>query len=166
MRYPADPIISTVHLLLGSIQLVSYLRIRYPLLHRWTGRMYVFSSLLMAAGSLVLISLQGTNGGLAMDVGFSIYSLLLFISALETYRYGAKGRFYDHRVWALRLYALATGSLLYRMYYGCWLLLAAEAGDTPRLNGVFDQVMAFCFYLPNLVLVEIFIRRKWHKRTA
>lgn len=166
MHYPTDPIISTVHLLLGSIQLISYLRTRYPTLHRWTGRMYIFSSLLIAAGSLAFISLQGTAGGLAMDVGFSIYSLLLFVSALETYRYAAKGRFYDHRVWALRLYALAAGSLLYRMYYGCWLVLAAEEGHTPPLNGIFDQVMAFCFYLPNLLLVEIFIRQKWHKRPA
>jgi hypothetical protein len=147
-------------LLMGSVQVIWPLRYRFPLTHRWIGHIYILSSLLTAAGGLFFIALKGTIGGVVMDVGLSIYGMLLFISAFETYRYAIKGRLADHRVWALRLYALVIGAWLYRMYYGLWLSLADGAGHTEGFNGVFDHVMVFFFYLPNLLVVEIFIRAR------
>ncbi|MFD2935519.1 DUF2306 domain-containing protein [Spirosoma flavum] len=150
-------------LILGSIQLIDSVRARFPALHRWIGRLYVISCLLAAVGGLAFIAVTGTIGGLVMDIGFSLYGILMFISAIATYRYAVAGNMDRHRTWALRLYALAIGSWLYRMDYGFWLLLTNGLGHTRTFSGPFDMVMAFFFYIPNLLVVEAFVRARNYK---
>lgn len=150
-------------LLLGSIQLIKKLRLRFPALHRWVGRIYVVASLLAAVGGLLFIVIKGTVGGLVMNVGFSMYGILMFIAAVETWRHAVAGRLNKHRAWALRLYALAIGSWLYRMDYGFWLMLADGLGHNRSFTGPFDYTMSFFFYLPNLLVAEAFIRAKSFK---
>jgi hypothetical protein len=145
-------------LMLGSIQLIEIIRMRYPVFHRWVGRIYVLSSLLAAIGGLIFIALKGTIGGLVMNIGFSLYGVLMLIAAVETYRHAAGGRIDKHRAWAFRLYALAIGSWLYRMDYGFWLQLTNGLGHLQNFEGPFDRFMSFFFFIPNLVAAEIFIR--------
>ncbi|ACY18986.1 DUF2306 domain-containing protein [Haliangium ochraceum] len=149
-----------VILLLGCIQLVSALRVRYPAVHRWLGRVYAIAALLTGVGGLIFIAVSGTIGGAVMDLGFSIYGVLMVLAAIETVRHARAGRMERHRAWALRLFALAIGSWLYRMDYGFWALLADNAGHTRDFRGPFDRVMAFFFYVPNLILVEVLIRAR------
>ncbi len=149
-----------VILVLGSIQLMEGVRTRFPAWHRWIGRVYVTACLLAAVGGLVFIGMKGTIGGAVMNVGFGLYGLLMFVAAIATYRYAVAGQLVKHRAWALRLYALAIGSWLYRMDYGFWLLLADGLGHTKSFSGPFDKVMAFFFYLPNLLVVEAFLRSR------
>ncbi|GAB3985489.1 DUF2306 domain-containing protein [Spirosoma daeguense] len=145
-------------LILGSIQLIESVRIRFAALHRWIGRVYVSACLLAAIGGLAFIALKGTIGGRVMDIGFGLYGILMFVAAIQTYRFAVAGKMDQHRLWALRLYALAIGSWLYRMDYGFWILLTDGLGHTRSFNGPFDQVMAFFFYIPNLLVVEALAR--------
>ncbi|WP_221391771.1 DUF2306 domain-containing protein [Dyadobacter sp. NIV53] len=150
-------------LLLGSIQLLDSVRVRYPAVHRWIGRIYIISSIFAAVGGLLFIILKGTIGGLVMDIGFSLYGILMFIAAIETYRHAVAGRLDKHRAWALRLFALAIGSWLYRMDYGFWILLMDGLGHERHFTGPFDYLMAFFFYIPNLLVAEIFISVRQYK---
>lgn len=145
-------------LVLGSIQLVETLRDRYPALHRWIGRVYVSAALLAGLGGLAFIGAKGTIGGTVMDVGFGLYGVLMVVAAVQTFRHAFARRLDVHRAWALRLFALAIGSWLYRMDYGFWLLLTDGLGHTSDFRGPFDIVMSFAFYLPNLAVAEAFIR--------
>lgn len=147
-----------VILVLGSIQLIEAVRVRYSGFHKWVGRVYVLCSLLAAVGGLVFIFIRGTIGGTIMDIGFGLYGLLMLVCSIQTIRHARAGRIARHRAWALRLYALAIGSWLYRMDYGFWFMLTHAAGHTDDFSGPFDQVMAFFFYLPNLLVAELFIR--------
>lgn len=147
-----------VILILGFIQLLAALRMRFPRLHRWVGRVYVTASMLAGIGGLTFIFLNGTVGGAVMNVGFGLYGVLMMWAAAQTVRFARRGAMERHRAWALRLFALAIGSWLYRMDYGFWLMLTGGAGHTENFHGWFDMVMAFFFYLPNLLIVEAFIR--------
>lgn len=150
-------------LVLGSIQLIGAVRNRFPAFHRWVGRIYVLASLLAAVGGLTFIAYKGTIGGVVMNIGFSLYGALMLIAAVETYRHAVARRLEKHRAWALRLFAMAIGSWLYRMDYGFWLLLTDGLGHTRHFDGPFDRVMAFFFYLPNLLVAEAFIRGRYHQ---
>ncbi|SEL39619.1 DUF2306 domain-containing protein [Parapedobacter koreensis] len=149
-------------LILGSIQLIKSLRKHFPAFHRWVGRIYVVSSLGAAIGGLLFIALKGTVGGLVMDIGFSLYGILTLVAAIETYRHAVAGRMDKHRAWAIRLYALAIGSWLYRIDYGFWMLLTGGLGHE-NFHGLFDKVMAFFFYIPNLLVAELFIRPRTYR---
>ncbi|WP_375431825.1 DUF2306 domain-containing protein [uncultured Friedmanniella sp.] len=147
-----------VILVLGCVQLITRVRQRYPAVHRVLGRVYVTASLLAGVGGLGFILVKGTVGGAVMDVGFGLYGVLMIVCAAQTYRHARARRIEVHRAWALRLFALAIGSWLYRMDYGFWLLLMGPVGHTETFTGPFDEVMAFFFYVPNLLVVEAVLR--------
>jgi uncharacterized membrane protein len=155
-----------VILVLGSIQLIKSIRVRFPAFHRWVGRIYVAASVVAAVGGLLFIFLRGTIGGTVMDIGFGLYGVLMLLAALQTIRYARAGRMDLHRAWALRLYALAIGSWLFRMEHGFWYALSGHYGHTPQFTGGFDKLMSFFFYLPNLAVAEIFIRKARQKTSA
>lgn len=155
-----------VILVLGCIQLIGPVRARYPALHRALGRVYVSASLLAGVGGLGFILAKGTVGGAVMDVGFGLYGILMVVCAGQTFRHARARRIEVHRAWALRLFALAIGSWLYRMDYGFWLLLFGEVGHTEQFRGPFDRFMAFFFFLPNLLVVEVFLRARRPAATA
>ena len=143
---------------LGPIQLIAGIRDRWPTLHRWTGRLYVLTCLMAGVGGLTFIALQGTLGGATMDIGFGLYGLLMIWASVEAYRNGRARRLDVHRAWGIRLFALAIGSWLYRMEYGFWFLTFGGLGHTDTFDGPFDWVMAFFFYLPNLLVAEAYLR--------
>jgi hypothetical protein len=145
-------------LILGPVQLLGALRRKRPGVHRWIGRLYVLSGFLAGLGGLIFILTKGTIGGGAMNAGFGLYGLLMVVASVQTYRKAVVRQFQAHRAWALRLFALAIGSWLYRMDYGFWLLAAHGIGHTSSFHGPFDAAMAFLFYLPNLAVVEIYLR--------
>ena len=147
-----------VILVLGCVQLIPAVRARWPAVHRGLGRVYVGAALLAGLGGLGFIAVKGTVGGLVMNVGFGLYGVLVVGCAVQAYRYARARRIEQHRVWALRLFALAIGSWLYRMEYGFWLLLVGDLGHTDDFHGPFDRVMAFFFYVPNLLVVEALLR--------
>lgn len=154
-------------LVLGCIQLLESVRQRYPVLHRLSGRVYVLACILAAVGGLVFVFSKGTIGGTMMDVGFAGYGFLMLLAAVQTIRFARQGAYQKHRAWALRLFALAIGSWLYRIDYGFYIGFGGEGGHTDNFRGWFDYVMDFWFYLPNLIVVEIilgefaFFRKAW-----
>ncbi|MBV6642694.1 MAG: DUF2306 domain-containing protein [Cyclobacteriaceae bacterium] len=147
-------------LILGCIQLLDPVRLRYPTFHRWIGRIYVSASLITAIGGLIFILVKGTIGGFWMDIGFTGYGVLTFVVALNTILFARSGNFESHRAWAIRLFALTIGSWLYRMEYGFWFLFMDRLGHTSDFTGPFDYFMDFFFYVPNLLIAELFVKRK------
>lgn len=147
-------------LVLGSLQLIQRIRLRWPAVHRWVGRVYVLACLLAAVGGLVFIAMKGTVGGAVMNAGFALYGVLMFVAAVQTYRQAVRGKVDSHRTWSLRLYALAVGSWLYRIDYGFWFALTDGLGHTKAFNGPFDRIMAFFFYVPNLLVADVFSRAR------
>ena len=88
-----------------------------------------------------------------------VIGLMLGTAAMTLHR--ARRRELDaHRAWAIRLYALAIGSWLYRMDYGFWLLLTDGLGHADGFSGPFDYFMDFFFYVPNLLVAEAWLRAR------
>lgn len=144
-------------MVLGGVQLITAVRRRWPVVHRWMGRGYVGLAMLTAVGGLGYIVLNGTVGGVVMDVGFGLYGVLVLLAAAQCLRYARSREFHLHREWAVRLFVLVMASWLYRLEYGISGLLDI-GGRNPSFTGWFDQMMAFAFYLPSLVVVELYLR--------
>ncbi|MEM8849765.1 MAG: DUF2306 domain-containing protein [Pseudomonadota bacterium] len=144
---------------LALLQAVPHIRTRWPKLHRISGRITVVGALLTALGGLIYIATQGTIGGVGMNAGFTLYGLLLAAAATMTYRTARARNRAAHRRWGLRLVWLAIGSWLYRVQYGLWYALTGGAGSTEAFTGPFDQVMFVGFFLPHLLLLELYLRR-------
>lgn len=142
---------------LAPLQLIGPLRRQIPLVHKTAGYVTVALAVLAAIGGLIYILAQGTIGGPVMDIGFGLYGVLLGLSAVQTVRL-ARLRNPKHQEWALRLVVLALGSWIYRLHYTIWYQLTGGAYIEPGFTGWFDMVQTVAFYLPYLLLLEIWFR--------
>jgi hypothetical protein len=152
-----------VLLLLGPIQLIGAIRAKAPTVHHWIGRIYALAALAAGVGGLTFIAMKGTVGGLAMDIAFAAYGALMVLAAVQTVRHAMARRIEIHRAWAIRLFALAIGSWLYRIGYGLFFVFAGP--DNPGhieadFSGWFDHVMNWAFFVPPLIVAELYIRAR------
>lgn len=144
-------------MLLGCVQFITPMRRRWPVIHRMTGRVYVCAAMLTALGGLGYIVLNGTVGGAIMNIGFGLYGALVLLASAQCLRYARARNFPRHREWDVRLFVLVIASWLYRLEYGISAVFET-GGHTPQFTGWFDHMMAFAFYLPNLVVAEMYLR--------
>ena len=147
-------------MLLVPLQLIWRVRARYPRLHRILGRLIVAASIVTALGGLGYIALRGTIAGPMMDAGFALYGVLFLLAAAQVVRLARTGDISRHRAWALRLFVLVMGSLIFRLHYTVWYLFTDGLLSTPDLDGPFDRVQYVAFYLPYLVVLEFWMRRR------
>ena len=150
---------------LAVIQWSGPLRRWWPRLHRISGRLLAILACLTGLGGLTYIALNGTIGGPEMSAGFGLYGALMVVAAIQTLRLAMAGQYAQHRRWAARLIVLCLASWLYRVHYGLFYALVCGQGadgclpySTPEFSGIFDRVQNWAFYLPYLVLVEIWVR--------
>lgn len=133
---------------------------RWPEIHRMLGRGVVIACLVTAFGGLWFIAHVGTLGGRLMDVGFTMYGALMLLASLKLCLRAWERDWAAHRQWALRLVVLALASWMFRVHYGLWYLLTGGWGSQPDLRGAFDQIQVFAFYLPYLLVLELWLRRR------
>lgn len=162
-----------VHVLAGTVlvalvplQLVRRLRTGFNRFHRALGSVLISLALITGAGGMAYILLRGTIGGPVMSMGFFLYGLCLFVSALMLAQKAMAGDRAGHWAWGLRLFWLALGSWLYRVHYTLWYLLTGGLGSEPDFSGPFDLVQNFAFFLPYLLAVQVWVsgRRTAHQR--
>lgn len=157
-----------VLLLLGPVQLIGQIRRQAPAVHRWTGRVYAFAAFAAGVGGLAFIFAKGTVGGWMMNVAFAAYGGLMVLAAVQTVRHAMARRIDVHRAWAIRLFALAIGSWLYRIGYGLFFAIGGteNPGHTADFSGWFDYIMDWAFFVPPLIVAELFIRARRSQATT
>ncbi|MDD9718284.1 DUF2306 domain-containing protein [Dinoroseobacter sp. PD6] len=155
------------HMLAGAlitalvpIQVLPVLRRRWPGLHRAAGRVIAGAAGMAALGGLAFIAVQGTIGGAVMDLGFGLYGALMLLAAVQAVRRARARDLAGHQIWALRLAVLAMASWAYRVHYGLWYALTGGLGSNEAFTGAFDRVQVFAFFLPYLLLVELWRLRR------
>jgi hypothetical protein len=162
----AHMLLGAIVMVLAPLQLVGRLRHRAPRLHRVAGRVIVTGAILGALCGLAYIAMRGTIAGPLMDAGFALYGILMLGAAMQVIRHARAGHVLRHREWALRLFVLIMGSLIFRLHYVIWYILTDGAGSNDALTGPFDQVQYVAFYLPYLLALELWMRRRGAWRAA
>jgi len=142
----------------GLVQLVPGVRNRWPAVHRWNGRLYLVSALMLALGGLWLTWGRGTWLNLTGAVGISLDALLILAFAAMAYRTARGRRFVEHRRWALRLFAVASAVWFMRVGYMAWGIATGGAGIGKAMDGPFDLFLAFANSLLPLVVTELYLR--------
>lgn len=132
--------------------------------HKYMGYTFVVLAFLAGVfGNYYALS-HGTVGGIMMDVAFVMYGAIIMLSAYKTVMHVRAGDMEKHQQWAIRLFAMSIASWLYRVQYGIWMAYhQGPVGMTPDFRGWFDYIQDFAFFVPALVLLEVWFR--WgHKK--
>lgn len=142
----------------GLVQLVPAVRSRWPRIHRISGRTFLASALLLAAGGLALVWLRGTYLTMPGAIAISLDGVLILLFAVMAWRTALNRDFAAHRRWALRTFAVASGVWLMRVGYITWGMTTGGLGIAKGMTGPFDTIWAFATHLLPLALAELYLQ--------
>jgi hypothetical protein len=144
-------------LALMPFQFSTRLRARRPRLHRWIGRSYAMAILLAGSGGLVMA--LGTTAGPVAAWGFGLLAIAwLGTTAAGVWQARARS-FAAHRRWMIRSAALTFAAVTLRLY-----LPLAMLSDLPMATAY--SAIAWLCWVPNLLVAELFLRRRHAARSA
>lgn len=147
----------------GALQLVPAVRKRYPVFHRWVGRVYVLSAFTLCLAGLYMMWVRGSFGSLTAHIAQSIVAVLIMSSAVMTMRTAMQRDFATHRRWALRLYVLMSSALFIRGGTDLGSMLLSTSLES------FFAILSFAQFVIPLLMLEMYLRttsqssvaRKW-----
>jgi hypothetical protein len=142
----------------GLLQLIPQIRTRWPLLHRWSGRLFLTMSLILALGGLWLVWVRGTYLTMVGAVSISLDGALIIAFGLLAWIHARKRNFAQHRRWALRAFVVASGVWFMRVGYMAWGITTGGAGIGKGMSGPFDLIWGFATYLLPLAALELYLR--------
>lgn len=144
----------------GAVQLVPQVRNRFPIFHRWNGRIYMLTAVALSLAGLYMQWIRGSVGDLPQHIGSAVNAILIWLCAAMALRYALVRDFKTHRRWALRLFMVVSASWFYRLAFFLTLLVfkGPIGFDTTTFTGPFPTVMSFAQYLFPLAILEIYLR--------
>lgn len=137
---------SIVALALGPFQFSAHLRQRYPVVHRWCGRVYLGVGVLVG-GLAGLYMAQYAYGGLAARLGFALLALAWLYTGLRAFLAIRSGAVAVHRQWMMRNFALTLAAVTLRIYVPA----SFAAGIDFALA---YPVIAWLCWVPNIAFAE------------
>src|SRR5581483_11977009 len=151
---------AVVIMLAGALQLVPKIRERYPVFHRWNGRVYLSTAVAISMAGLYMTWIRGSIGDMPQHIASTLNAVLIWVCAAMALRYAVARNFRTHRRWALRLFLVASAAWFYRVSF--FLTLAIFKGpvgfDPQTFTGPLITFMSFAQYLVPLAILELYFR--------
>ena len=159
MTVIAHTLFGPIALTLGLVNLHPAIRQRqrWPV-HRWIGRIYLISSIVLAGAGLSL-SFHAA-GGLVPRTGFGLLAVAVLGTSIMGYRSIRMRDVKHHREWMLRSYALIFAAVTLRIWMAI-LVTVYQGQFVPAYRW-----SAWLCWVPNALFVEWMIRRGWRPQFA
>lgn len=163
--------LGAICLLLYPIQFIKPIRRKYPVFHRWSGRISLVSAIFTSIGGISYVCLKkfDITGGVYYGIAFFIAGLIFGGCAIMAGIYARKKDFVRHRYWAIRTYSQMLSPVLYRYWYlvmgGLGIYHGGEEGVSDcEFNGIcskyletIDHIHAYTYFLVPLLFAELII---------
>ena len=147
--------------LCGVLQLVPQIRARWPVFHRWNGRVFLLAIMAAALSGFALVWWRGTYLNLVSAWAVSINGVLIIAFGALAWRTVRARDFAAHRRWALRTFLVANGVWFQRLGYFSWfMVMQGPVGVGKKMDGPFDIFIGFGCYLLPLAVLELYLRAK------
>ncbi len=146
----------------GLIQLFPIVRQKIPSLHRWNGRLYVATAMIMSlTGAFMVITRHDqVAGDLFGHVAIMINAAIIMLCAVNAFRMARLKQFAQHRIWALRLFIAVSGVWMLRVGLMAWLMVHGKpvGFDPVSFTGPFLNVLYTLVYIVPLLFLEVYLR--------
>lgn len=137
----------------GFTQFSTYLRKKFPLVHKYTGWVYAIVVVCLAGPGGFYMGLYA-NGGVTSQVSFCLLAVLWIYFTGTAIAKVIKGDIKSHRAFLIRSFALTLSAITLR----AWKYLLVFLFQ-PRPMDVYE-IVAWLGWIPNLIIAEIIIRKR------
>jgi uncharacterized membrane protein len=147
-------------MLAGAVQLVPQIRNRFPVFHRWNGRVYMLTAVTLSVAGLYMTWIRGSVGDLSVHLGSTLNAILIWLCGGMALRYALARDFRTHRRWALRFFLVVSASWFFRIgFFLSFLINKGPFGfDPSTFRGPFLTFMSFAEFLIPLAVLEVYLR--------
>jgi hypothetical protein len=168
-RYPALTLIHIIpgvlFMLLGPLQFSTTIRARHLQWHRWSGRIYLISSLIIGVSALVMSLAMPAIGGLTQAVATTLFALLFLFDLGIAYWHVRHRQITLHREWMIRAFAIGLAVATIRPIIGLFFATSRLSGLTPDM---FFGIAFWIGFVLHLLAAEAWIRwtrplRRWER---
>jgi uncharacterized membrane protein len=144
---------ASIALALGPFQFHRGLLMRFTIVHRTLGKIYVVSAIL-GSGLIGLYMSFYSFGGLITHVGFGLLALLTGFTTAVAFLKIRKGEVKQHREWMIRSYSLLFAAVTLRLWLP--LLIVANGGKFAPAY----MLVSWLSWVLNLLVAEWWLRRE------
>ncbi|RRB04382.1 DUF2306 domain-containing protein [Larkinella rosea] len=144
--------LGAIALSLGPFQFSTKLRRRRVKLHRFLGKIYVFSILVGSVGAFGSAWFAST--GWVAALGFGCLAVTWFYTTFRAYRAIRRGQTRSHQQWMFRSYATTLAAVTLR------LILPLELAVFQLPFAMAYPIVAWLCWVPNLLFVEWWIAKR------
>lgn len=138
--------------LIGPFQFLGVVRRRYPVVHRWLGRVYLACVFFSGLAGLYLS--PGSYASNTFGIAFIALALAWLYTGTRAYLSIRAGEVAAHRRWMIRNYALTYAAVTLRVQMP---LLIVLGGLSPILA---MNIVGWTCWVPNLIVVDAWFRRR------
>ncbi|HRH42777.1 MAG TPA: DUF2306 domain-containing protein [Pyrinomonadaceae bacterium] len=144
----------------GLMQIIPQLRERFPIFHRWNGRIFVLIAFILSFGGLYMVWVRGSVGDVTQHLGISLNAFLIMFFSAMTLKNALNRKFALHRKWSLRLFMAASGVWFFRVGLMFWVFAnKGPVGFNPdTFQGPFLTFWATADSLLPLAVLELYLR--------
>ncbi|KAA9353653.1 DUF2306 domain-containing protein [Larkinella humicola] len=154
----------------GPLQVIPPIRQHWPRCHRWLGRTYVTTAIVVSVAGLIMIWTRRSEGHSIRHISISIQAIYIILFALLTIRHARDRQFTQHREWALRLFMVVNGVWFFRVGLMFWLLInGGPVGFDPKtFTGPFLTALSLLTYaIPlSLIVLELYFYARKRQNDA
>jgi len=144
------------------LQLIPFIRNRFPVFHRINGRLFLIIGLIGALGGLYLTWVTGSRLSNLGALGVTINGLLIPIAVYLAWHFALNKKFSLHRRFAVHAFILINGVWSFRLYLMGWYLInQGPLGNSSTIDGPADIVLSLAsFLLPMAIAELVFLSEK------
>ena len=122
-------------------------------LHQFSGKVYIYLILFLAAPSGIYMGFLA-NGGILAKLSFIILGIAWFVSTFLAFKFAIKRKFQEHKKWMWRSFAFTLSAITLRM----WKVIIVQYIDIPPMD--LYNIIAWLGWIPNILLIEYLILKK------
>jgi uncharacterized membrane protein len=146
---------ASLFMLLGPLQFVRRIRSKHPRFHRWSGRVFLTASGIVAATGLTM-AFRKTIGGLDEKAAIILFGGFFLISLSKALWHAIHREFARHREWMIRAYGIGLAVAAIRPIMGTFFAAALLRGHTPEPSQFFGTAFWIGFVL-EAIAAELWI---------
>lgn len=140
----------------GILQLVPWIRSRFPAFHRWNGRLFLLTVTGLSLSGFYLVWVRGTSPSVLEGVSTTLNGVLILSFAALALRQAMARNIDSHRRWAMRLYLVSNAQWFLRVGVFGYFVIAKAVGAEVAFGDPFFKFWTWGCYLVPLAVLQLY----------
>ena len=136
-------------MVMGPLQFVERIRRKYPVVHRWSGRIFLAVSAIVGITGLRM-AFGETIGGMDEKTAITLFGLFFLVALAKGLWHALHRELARHREWMIRGYAVGLAVATIRPIMGAFFAAAVVRGHTPEPSQFFGTAFWLGFTLQTI----------------